>query len=245
MNMNDRYPFEEEARALQHAVLQLIVEFLATLAVALLTLAVLSWFIRAEAAAFPPENARLYSRLVYASSYAYFGSAEPVSFIASVAQTESRWRPEASAPDGGMGGFQFMPRTAEAVAAKNPNLGTADPYDLAWAIPAATSYLAELARGSRYAASECDRLAMAAAKYNGGGIELDRERARARGDDAGVWFLNVEKHNGRNRRADLFHVNRLYPVHTLLTWTPRFVAAGYGGADVCKGRRSAFGARGS
>jgi hypothetical protein len=78
----------------------------------------------------------------------------PVSFLTRLIWQESSFRTTAVSPVGAQGVAQFMPGTAQ-------ERGLADPFDPEQAIPAAASFLAELA-------ARFGNLGLAAAAYNGG-----------------------------------------------------------------------------
>ncbi len=78
----------------------------------------------------------------------------PVSFLTRLMWQESGFRTTAISPVGAQGVAQFMPGTAQ-------ERGLADPFDPEQAIPAAASFLAELA-------DRFGNLGLAAAAYNGG-----------------------------------------------------------------------------
>jgi hypothetical protein len=78
----------------------------------------------------------------------------PSSFFTRLLWKESRFRSDALSPKGAQGIAQFMPATAE-------ERGLLDPFDVAAAIPASASYLADLK-------ARFGNLGLAAAAYNAG-----------------------------------------------------------------------------
>jgi soluble lytic murein transglycosylase-like protein len=86
----------------------------------------------------------------------------PPEFVASVAQVESAFRPEAVSPKGAIGVMQLMPATAKALGA--------DPYDVRQNIEAGTRLLRDLLL--RYDGD----VAKALAAYNAGARAVERHR---------------------------------------------------------------------
>jgi hypothetical protein len=78
----------------------------------------------------------------------------PIGFFTRLLWKESRFRSDALSPKGAQGIAQFMPGTAA-------ERGLLDPFDVAAAIPASASYLADLR-------DELGNLGLAAAAYNAG-----------------------------------------------------------------------------
>lgn len=85
--------------------------------------------------------------------------------------------------------------------------------------------------------SRCERMAMTLSAYNGGlgWVWRDQKLAAAQGVDSGRWFDQVERVNaGRHKAA--FRENRGYPRLILLTYEPRYSAAGWGNGMDCPQR---------
>ena len=72
-------------------------------------------------------------------------------------------------------------------------------------------------------------MAMTLSAYNGGlgWVWRDQKLATANGADSGRWFDQVERFNA-GRHAAAFKENRGYPRLILLTYEPRYIAAGWG-----------------
>ena len=150
-----------------------------------------------------PDRAWQYQRLLIRSALAELGTDEHVASLAGQTYQESNWRNDLTSRVGAIGPSQFMPSTARWFI-KDMARGLActtvnDFLDYACAIPAQVRYMAMLRRGVKGAVNECERWAMAMAKYNGGGIKADRRLARANGSDYGRWFNHTELFNGRKR----------------------------------------------
>lgn len=168
---------------------------------------------------------------------AEFGTDRYVSALAAQTYQESTWRGDLTSRVGALGYSQFMPATAKwfirDMARGLPCRRVSDFLDTGCAIPAQVRYMAMLRRGVRDTVDDCERFAMALAKYNGGGIKADRRLAKANGKNYGRWFGNTELFNGRNRASYNFKENRHYPRTILFTHQPKFLTAGYRGTFIC------------
>lgn len=184
-----------------------------------------------------PDQAIRYERLMIRQALAELGTDRHVAALAAQTYQESLWRNDLVSRVGAIGPSQFMPSTArwfiKDLARGLPCLSVNDFGDYTCAIPAQIRYMAILRRSVNGAVNECERWAMATAKYNGGGIKDDRRLARASGFDYGRWFDHTELFNGRNRASYNFKENRDYPRRILLDLQFRFLDAGYRGAALC------------
>lgn len=200
--------------------------------------------IAATATAQVPERCRAYQRQITAQAHNTFGLSAPVATLAAQIQQESSCRPAAVSRVGASGLAQFMPATAQDMAARYPQaLGPADPTSPGWAIAAQAMYMRDLTR-STPGKTECDTWAFGLAAYNGGLGWVRRDQAVCRAQvqpmadhcapcSADRWFGNVELTPDPRRAPANVRENRGYPIRILLTLTPRYVKAGYGRGVTC------------
>lgn len=186
---------------------------------------------------FVPQKAWQHQRLLIRVSLAELGTDRYVASLAAQTYQESNWRNDLKSRVGAIGPSQFMPSTAKwfikDMARGLPCRSVGDFLDYGCAIPAQVRYMAMLRRGVKDTANECERWAMATAKYNGGGIKADRRLAQATGKDYGRWFNHTELFNGRKRASYNFKENRHYPRVILFKHQPKFLSAGYRGSFIC------------
>ena len=121
-----------------------------------------------------------------------------------------------------------MPATADWIAEAYPALADQQPFNPGWGLRALVTYDRHLWERVK-ASSECDRMAMTLSAYNGGlgWVWRDQKLATANGADSSRWFGQVERFNA-GRHAAAFKENRGYPRLILLTYEPRYIAAGWG-----------------
>lgn len=185
-----------------------------------------------------PDKAWQYQRLLIRSALAELGTDRHVASMAAQTYQESIWRNDLTSRVGALGPSQFMPSTAKwfikDMARGLPCASVNDFIDYGCALPAQVRYMAMLRRGVKNTANECERWAMALAKYNGGGIKADRRLAQSNGYDYAKWFGHTELFNGRKRAKHNFKENRDYPRKILFKHQPIFINAGYRGSRICK-----------
>jgi len=202
------------------ALRQIVATFAAWLA------ALFSALIPAAADAAIPADAGLYRSAITRSAQYHFGIPAPVPALAAQIMQESGFDPNARSRVGALGFAQFMPATADDVAAK---IGTpAAPLSPGWAIFAQHFYMAELLEQVDYA-NECDDFAAALSAYNGGLRWHNKRKARA--ERPGDFWNSVRTVNpgitpGNQRE------NEDYPVRILRHWQPQF--ATWGGKYICQ-----------
>ncbi|KMQ82143.1 transglycosylase slt domain protein [Lasius niger] len=187
----------------------------------------------AHAAAIPPQTATPWERTVIREGRAVWGLPSPSALFGAQIQQESSWRPAAHSPYAG-GLAQFTADTAQDMARWYPELGPADPYNPHWAIRALVRYDHRLYTGIARTASDCDRWAMTLSAYNGGAgwVSRDRKFCAAAGDcNVSRWWHDVARYSQRAAAAKA--ENRAYPEHILHRWHPPYLAAGWGGPEVC------------
>lgn len=179
-----------------------------------------------------PEVPPLYRLMVEREAADVWGIHAPTARIAAQIHAESLWRPRAASKYA-HGMAQFTPATAQWIADKFPDkLRGFDPWDPAQAVRAMVIYDHWLT-GRNPGATECDTWAFGLSAYNGGEgwLRRDRRLAEAAGNDASVWFGNVEQHTARAGWAR--RENRTYVSRILLSLEPAYHAAGWSGAPVC------------
>lgn len=186
-----------------------------------------------------PDTAWQYRRLLIRASLAEFGDDLSGSVFGPQIQQESGWRAEARSKYAA-GPAQFTPATSDWFSRTiGRDLGPPRMEDYGWALPAMVRYDAWLYDRSA-AATQCDRIAITLAKYNGGDgwiegtktIRGDRQIAADAGADPMRWWGNVERYSARADWA--FRENRGYPRRILLELAPRYLVAGWTGDDICK-----------
>lgn len=184
-----------------------------------------------------PDRAWQYQRLMIRSALAELGTDRHVASLAGQTYQESIWRNDLKSRVGALGPSQFMPSTArwfiKDMGRGLPCKTVGDFLDYGCAIPAQVRYMAMLRRGVKGTVNECERWAMAFAKYNGGGIKADRRLAQSSGHDYGRWFNHTELFNGRKRASYNFKENRDYPRKILFKHQFTFLNAGYRGSALC------------
>ncbi|MCX7563760.1 transglycosylase SLT domain-containing protein [Xanthomonadaceae bacterium XH05] len=181
-----------------------------------------------------PNVPPLYRLMVERETAEVWGIHAPTARIAAQIHAESLWRPKAASKYA-HGMAQFTPATAEWIAAKFPEkLRGFDPWDPAQAVRAMVIYDHWLTTRNP-GATACDTWAFGLAAYNGGEgwLRRDRRLTEAAGNDASVWFGNVEQHTARATWAR--RENRTYVSRILLALEPAYHAAGWSGAPVCLG----------
>lgn len=190
----------------------------------------------------PPERPKLsdkawiYRPILVKSMYAEFGSIKLLSVFGSQVEQESAWNCEARSKYA-YGCSQFTRDTADWFGATigreygKPRLN--DPF---WALPAMVRYMRHIDKNSLSADTLCDKTAMNLSGYNGGPRWVDRDRSltQERGQDPDRWWDNVELNSARGKSA--FEENRGYVSRVLLVLLPKYVAAAYGGENICNGK---------
>lgn len=181
-----------------------------------------------------PPASHQYRAEMTRSALRVFGPDAPVATLAAQIDVESRWRPDARSPVGALGIAQFMPSTAEDMAARHRACAPANPLDPEWSFRCRDRYMRSLLAAIQPLAGgleECAQWTFALRAYNGGlgWINRDRRLAQARGldpdDPAQVASVNAGRH------AAAFRENTEYApkIHRL---APRYSAHGWG-RSVC------------
>lgn len=179
-----------------------------------------------------PQAAYAHQQLQRQQAEAVWGLNAPVATLAAQVHQESGWNCNAKSWVGALGCAQFMPATAADMAKRYPaELGPANPHNPRWAFRAQAQYMKSLydGRGAHGAADTCERMAFAAASYNGGEGWVIRDRALAKqlGRDSTLFFRGAQSVNA-GRSAEAKKENAAYPARILLTLEPRYVKAGFG-----------------
>lgn len=183
-----------------------------------------------------PDNALRYQRELTRLTQQEFGLFAPVALFAAQIHQESSWRSAAKSPYA-EGLAQFTPATAEWISEIYPDLGKAAPYSPGWAMRAMLRYDRHIKdRVKPWDARdipECDKWAFTLSGYNGGPgwITRDRRHTQAAGFCSDSWFGSVEKYSTRS--ASAFNENRHYVNRILNDLEPRYIAAGWPGAQIC------------
>jgi soluble lytic murein transglycosylase-like protein len=137
-------------------------------------------------------------------------------------EQESSCRVGIKASDGGEGVAQFMPNTANDISRLYPQLGTPQPYNTAWAIPALIrfdTYLGQHVKG----ADDCQRRAAALKAYNAGPGYV--QQAQRKSPQPEIWF-GVTEYVPTRQSAKNFEYSRLYPRWILLDRQPNYRLTG-------------------
>ena len=174
-------------------------------------------------------DCRPYQKLLVGTAHRLFGLDAPITMFISQIKQESDCRPGVTAWDNGRGLAQFMDGTTDQVARLYPDLGTPEPYNPAWAIPAMLHYDAWInarVKGN----TECDRWAATLNSYNRGlGYTQQAQKVSSA---PGVWFGVTEHVTGR-QSAKNFEYARMYPRWILFKHQQHFLDWG---TPVCEGR---------
>jgi soluble lytic murein transglycosylase-like protein len=180
-------------------------------------------FFSTACAADIPDAALRHRAELTRTARAEWGLDAPVATFAAQIHQESGWRENVTASDNGRGLAQFMDATASWLVGRYPALGSADPYNPAWAMRALTRYDRHLYDSVR-GADACQRMGAALKGYNAGvGYVL---RAQARSPQPEIWF-GVTEHIATGQSAKNFEYSRLYPRWIIHRHQPRYVAAGF------------------
>lgn len=182
----------------------------------------------------PPQRARQYQRAMTDSARRVFGWGAPTATLAAQIHQESAWRADAVSHVGALGIAQFMPATAEDMAARHRACAPANPLDPEWSFRCRDHYMRSRLAATQPLAGgmdECAQWTFALRAYNGGlgWINRDRRLAQSRGldpdDPAQVASVNAGRH------AAAFRENTEYApkIHRL---APRYAAHGWG-RSVC------------
>lgn len=180
-----------------------------------------------QAAEIPPA-AHKYRADLTRSARLSWGMDAPIATFAAQVHQESGWHPNAVSRVGAQGLAQFMPATARWIGGIVPELAARQPDNPTWALRALTAYDRWLYERIQ-ADTECDRMAMTLASYNGGlgWLLKDKAMAQSAGDNRNRWWGHVDRYNaGRNRES--FAENRGYPVRIIRAIQPAYAAWGKG-----------------
>lgn len=178
----------------------------------------------------PPARASAYRPELVRAAHATWGLTAPVATFAGQIHQESGWNPAVCSAYA-CGLTQFTGSTAEWIQqVYGTELGSGGVFNPRWAIRALVRYDKHL-WDRLDAASDCDRMAMVLASYNGGLTWVYRDQAIARkaGSDPAIWWGNVERFSARADWA--FKENRDYPRKILKRWQPQY--ATWGPVIVC------------
>ena len=179
-----------------------------------------------QAIAGVPHEAYRYRADLVRNARLFWGLAAPVATFAAQVHQESAWKPNARSKYAA-GLAQFTPDTADWIGGMDAGLASGDVFNPAWALRALALYDRWLWDRIK-ASSDCDRMAMTLAAYNGGLGWINREKraATSKGVDANLWFGAVALECLRARWA--CEENRAYPVRILLKHQPLYLAWGPG-----------------
>lgn len=160
-----------------------------------------------------PPASHQYRAEMTRSALRVFGPDAPVATLAAQIDVESRWRPDARSPVGALGIAQFMPTTAEDMAAKHRACAPADPMNPLWGFRCRDLYMRQQMATLRDMAdglTECDRWGLGSKAYNGGigWVNRDRRLTAQAGDNPDRW-AEVNRHNA-GRSAAAFRENSAY-----------------------------------
>lgn len=184
-----------------------------------------------------PAKAYQYQRQIIRAVWTYHGSDKLVSTMAAQIHQESYWDESARSWVGASGLTQFMPATAKGES-KRCGLGIASPLNPSWAIQAQNCYMAYLIKRNYEFKHGCERTAAGLSGYNGGQGNVNKQRrkwareTRSNANSNVSWFDGVEHYRVRGKSTH--EENQGYPQRILFDLTPRYVAANYGGIDLCK-----------
>ena len=175
-----------------------------------------------------PRDAQRYQLTLKRELQLAWGLQAPMATFAAQVHQESRWRLDARSPVGAVGLAQFMPATANWIGGLDAGLSTRDPTNPTWSLRALVTYDKWLSDRIK-ADNDCERMAFILSAYNGGlgWVYRDQATASGKGLDKRFWFDSVELVNA-GRTAAAWQENRSYPKLILLTYTPRYTAAGWG-----------------
>lgn len=184
------------------------------------------------------EASALYRHRVEQAVAEVWGVGGSSARLAAQIHQESAWRPNALSPTVGAQGIaQFMPATAQWIAARFPDrLGQFDPWDAHQAILAAAIYdqwlLDRIQPIGHTRLDDCTRWHFALRGYNGGELWVLRDRglAVANKGNPNDW-RSVE--GFRTRGAANHQQNITYSRRILLTLEPAYIAYGWPGTAVC------------
>lgn len=123
---------------------------------------------------------------------------------------------------GAAGASMLLPKTAEWLAARHPDLGECQPLKFEWAIPAMVRYSRWLWEKFPYAETEEDRVCFMLSSYNGAlkWMYRDRKLSIDRDRNPNVWFGHVEVVSERSRWA--INVNRTYVRNVVKNHLPEY-----------------------
>jgi soluble lytic murein transglycosylase-like protein len=188
----------------------------------------------AVAAAQTPLAAEQYRRDLTRVSQSIWGLVAPVSLLAAQIEQESGWRTRVVSSAGAGGLTQFMPATAEDVAARY-GIGPANRFDPRWAMQAQSYYMRELFFAIEGADNASERMAFALAAYNGGMRWVERRRAMSAFPslcidascdiNPGITASNQRQNRDYSRRI----LMRLMPLYYLAGWGGPPLHLRYGG----------------
>jgi soluble lytic murein transglycosylase-like protein len=182
----------------------------------------------------PPARAAQYQRAMTESARRVFGWGAPTATLAAQIHQESGWREDARSHAGALGIAQFMPATAEDMAARHRACAPARPLDAEWSFRCRDRYMhSRLAAIQTMATGfdECGHWTFALRAYNGGlgWVQRDRRLALARGLNPDAPEDVAQVNAGRSAAAFRENVEYAAKIHRLAA---RYAAHGWG-RSVC------------
>jgi hypothetical protein len=177
-----------------------------------------------------PQDALRWKADLRRAAQSEWGLSAPVATMGAQIHQESSWRADAVSPVGASGLAQFMPATATWLSGVDATVGPSDPTNPMWAMRALASYDRRLWDETLRMTDDCNRMAVALAKYNGGPSRAEKERqlcAATPNCDPNIWWGNADKFNSGRSKSN-WDENRQYPKRILLVLEPRYMVAGWG-----------------
>ena len=185
------------------------------------------WPSKARAQSVPDDAYRFKRDIVRAGQHVW-GLNAPTATLAAQIHQESRFRINARSPVGAQGIAQFMPATADWIAATYPDELGGERGTAEWGILAMSRYMRHLWERTS-GVDDCERMAFAQAGYNGGEGWV-RKRKKLSPTPEVCLFATCTINPGIKPANQT--ENEGYPRRILLTLEPIYVAAGFG-AGAC------------
>lgn len=184
-----------------------------------------------------------YRAQITRSAFETFGPGAPVADLVAQLHQESGCRADARSRVGAQGIGQFMPATAQDMAARHAACAPANPLSAEWGIRCSHRYMRELLRQFASARTESDQWAFAMSSYNGGAGWARRDQRACMGSDWRTfpcepcdelaWWDNVERTPDARRAKWAVKENRGYPRRIMCAIAPRYEAEGWGRGVGC------------
>lgn len=199
----------------------------ATRLVALVSILIVLALVACQARAQVPAAANAYRAELTRVSRSVWGLDAPVAVFAAQVHQESAWRPGAVSHVGAAGLAQFMPATSRWIGDIDPELGSNQPFNPAWAMRALVVYDLHLYERTPKRYSPADRMWVALRGYNGGQGHWNAEAAST--GLAQPTRAQVDAACGKARRSPKHCAENLgYPHRILVVLQPRYAAWGPG-----------------